>query len=208
MRFVLLLFLQTSEAAGSRMQPLVGKFFISEPSAKTAEFIRLSHWCCVRTGPLRSGQIRVPTPNLSWKFKPQLEHTRPAQKAAPALSWRPPTRLSSSNPSHANTTSPFKHWSLRASTLRRKLKAKFRAPSASLVWPVSWPEAVAVDSMCLSNTMPMGIPLWSLRRCHLCVSANPSLKNKSAPETEREQRGNVVIRMLIRMKGLFQHLLC
>lgn len=47
------------------------------------------------------------------------------------------------------------------------------------------------------NTMPARIFLWSLGRCHLCVSTNPSLINKSAYETEDEERGNAVIRILI-----------
>lgn len=41
------------------------------------------------------------------EVKLQFEHTRPAQKSAPAWNWLSPTRLSSSNPSHANTNSFF-----------------------------------------------------------------------------------------------------
>lgn len=89
------------------------------------------------TAPLRSGQTLVPTPNLSWKFKPQDEHTCPAQKAAQPCCWLSPTSLSSTYSSHATQTYPFKDRSLQASSLKRKLKVKFRAPSASVVWPVT-----------------------------------------------------------------------
>lgn len=209
MRFVLLLFLQISETAGSRMQPLAGVVFRLRAFSQDSWVHRIRLLVLCENWPFKwthSGskskpqlevQATIGTHMSCPESCPSLEVTFLLQGCHPQP--HPPQMQ----------TSPFKHCSLRASTLKRMLKAKFPgAPSASLVWLGSWSETAVAGSMALPNAMPARIPLWSLGRCHLCISANPSLKNKSAPETESRERANAVIRMLIRMEGVFQHLLC
>lgn len=93
--------------------------------------------CCVRTGPLRSGQILVPTPNLSWKLSCNLNtHVLPRNLPQPGAGFLLQGCPPQTRPTQTQTAS-FKHWSSRASTLKRKLKAKFQAPSGSpvqLLW--------------------------------------------------------------------------